>query len=528
MGGIDHAIAWSADETSRLTFISARAENILGFPAAAFLAPDFLGQHIHSDDREWALATFNKVLKDGEDLTANHRMVAADGRVLWFRTALSRGVNDEGRPEIHAVSIDVTDLKRAEGTQALFADLGAILSETLDYGASLQKVAARLVPHLADWCLIDELIGPAKLVELAAAHAEHAQELWLPRLERRGSTAISATVVARVARSGKSEVFNAIPDERWLAEALGVRRLEPLRALGARSCMFVPLSARAQMLGVITLVSAGSRPAFVPSDLAVAEEIGRRAGMAMDNARLCREAERARQAREDLLAVVSHDLRNPLSSILTSVGMLDRTAGDERVQKFARTIFRSAERMDRLIRDLLDFAQIQSGALTVNRQVTDSAALIRDTVEILEPLTEKKKLRLETQVLGELRVSCDRDRILQVLSNLIGNAIKFTAEGGSISIRVSRSDGNAEFVVTDTGPGIPEPELSRIWERFWQGMGHAQGGVGLGLAIAKGLVEAHGGRMWAESTVGVGTTLHFTLPLASAESPAQDDRVEVH
>jgi signal transduction histidine kinase len=250
--------------------------------------------------------------------------------------------------------------------------------------------------------------------------------------------------------------------------------------------------------------------------------------MAMENARLYREAEEARQAREDLLAIVSHDLRNPLSSILTSVAILDKTTDDERVQKFAQTISRSAARMDRLIRDLLDFAQIQSGALTVEREVNDSESLIHDTVELLRPLAEQKQLRLETQSDGDLDVSCDRDRILQVLSNVVSNAIKFTPEAGSVTLRVARSGGNAEFSITDTGPGIPAPELAHIWERFWQGTKRGRGSVGLGLSIAKALVEAHGGSIWAESRLGLGTTIHFTLPLASAAVAPAAPRAGAH
>jgi PAS domain S-box-containing protein len=517
--GIDHTIAWSGDETPRLTFISARAESMLGFPTIDFIAPDFWGQHIHPDDREDMLAMFDKVIREGVDITANHRVVAADGHILWFRTAMSREVSDDGRPEIHGISIDVTDIMRAEATQALLADLGTILSE-LDYRTSLQKLAVRLVPDIADWCLIDEVASPGKLVEVVAAHADGAEEAWLRRLGRREPDERSAVGVARVASSGKSELFSDITDERWLAEALGAHQIEPLQTLGARSCMFVPLSACGRTLGVLSLISAGSRRIFGPSDLVVAEEVGRRAGMAMEHARLYREAERAWRAREDLLAIVSHDLRNPLTSILASVGILDKVAGDERVTKYARVILRSAERMEHLIRDLLDFAEIEAGALVVKRQIIESASLIRDTVEILKPLAEKKKLRLETQVEGELSVSCDRDRILQVLSNLVGNAIKFTPDGGSISIRVTRSGANAEFAVSDTGPGIPETELAHIWERFWQGKERLPGSVGLGLAIAKGLVEAHGGRIWTESRVGVGTTMYFTLSLASAATPA--------
>jgi PAS domain S-box-containing protein len=523
--GIDHAIAWSADDTPRLTFISAKAESILGFPTSAFISPDFWGQHLHPDDRQAVLAAFDEVLRDGVDRTIHHRIVTADGRALWFLTGLAREVSERGQREIHAVSMEVTEIKRAEATQAMLADVGAILSETLDYAASLPKVAARLVPHLADFCLVDELNGAGRLCERAAVHTDPAREALLRRLERQALDAQAAALVGRVARSGKAELVTDVPDERWLAEAIGAKRIEPLRQLRARSCMFVPLSGRGNALGVITLVSSGARR-LGPSDLALAEEVGRRAGMAMENARLYQEAEEARQAREELLAVVSHDLRTPLNSIVISADMLNKTSAGEHV-KYSRSISRAAERMEHLICDLLDLAQLQSGALTIKRKVTDGASLIRDTMEVLKPIAEEKKLRLETQGEGdEVRVFCDRGRILQVLSNLVGNAVRFTPEGGSVSVRLARSGREAEFTVTDTGPGIPAAEIAHIWERFWRGAERAAGGVGLGLSIAKGLVEAHGGRIWAQSKVGAGTTISFTLPLEDAESPTRPDEPE--
>jgi signal transduction histidine kinase len=278
--------------------------------------------------------------------------------------------------------------------------------------------------------------------------------------------------------------------------------------------MFVPLSARGRPLGVMTLVS--SEP-FEAADLTLAEEVGRRAGTAIDNARLYEEAERASRARENLLTVVSHDLRNPLSAILMSATMLERSASEGRVGNHARTISRSATRMERLISDLLDFAQVQAGKLAIKRQVTDTGGLVRDTVEMLAPMAEKKRLRLDAEDGEDLRVCCDRDRALQILSNLVGNALKFTPEGGAVTIRVTRRGAEAEFEVEDTGPGIPEAQLAHIWERFWQAR-EQDHGIGLGLSIARGLVEAHGGRIWVESTVGEGTTFSFTLPLATTEA----------
>jgi signal transduction histidine kinase len=230
------------------------------------------------------------------------------------------------------------------------------------------------------------------------------------------------------------------------------------------------------------------------------------------------EAEAAVATREELLAVVSHDLRNPLGVIVTSASILQRTTLDgnegERVHKSAQIILRSADRMNRLIADLLDLAQIQAGKLTVEQKPQDVEGIIRDCVEMLRPLVATRNLKGMTS--AGLHVRCDRERVLQILSNLVGNAIKFTPEGGSISIEAQGTGNDARFFVRDTGQGISEEELPHIFDRFWQGQRKNRAGIGLGLSIVKGLVEAHGGRLWVESKLGAGTTFFFTIPLAES------------
>jgi PAS domain S-box-containing protein len=522
--GIDHAIAWSADASGRLTFVSAQAPRILGYPIEQFIERKFTRKRLYPEDRGKVLSTVRQVLtKEGADLTAEHRVVAADGRLVWFHTVISYAEDETGRPELHGISIDISSLKRAEAVQSLLADAGRILTESRDYRGTLQQLATRLVPVLADWCLVDESVEPKRLTEVAAAHANAKSAVWLHSLERRPRfDPRSPFGVAQVAQSGAAELHREIPGISWLADALGTARVDALGALSPHSVMFVPLVTRGRTLGVMTLVSSASRRRFMPSDLALAEELGRRAGTAVDNARLYEESVRATQAREDLLAIVSHDLRNPLSSILMSVGILDRTASDEKVHKYAETISRSAHRMERLIGDLLDFARVQTGTLTIEPHLNEAASLLHDSVDVFKPLADKKRLRLATEVPEGLFVSCDRDRVQQVLSNLVGNAIKFTPAEGNVSIRAKRNDGEARFDVTDTGPGIEAEDLPRIWERFWQAKIPGDGGLGLGLSIAKALVEAHGGRIWAESKIGAGTTFSFTLPLAP---PAQEPKM---
>ncbi|HYO53452.1 sensor histidine kinase [Archangium sp.] len=230
-----------------------------------------------------------------------------------------------------------------------------------------------------------------------------------------------------------------------------------------------------------------------------------------------REAQRAVRTRENVLAVVSHDLKNPLGSIALSTQLLRRLLppGEEgeRMRKHTHTIERSVERMDRLIRDLLDMASIQAGRLKLDLGCYAVDDLVREGLALLEPLAIEKRVDLRTHLPRErVWVRCDRDRVFQVLSNLVGNALKFTPEGGTVTVTAVPQEGFVRFSVSDTGPGIPAGALPHLFEPFWQVEGTGKKGTGLGLTISRGLVEAHGGWLEVESEEGRGSTFSFTLP----------------
>lgn len=235
--------------------------------------------------------------------------------------------------------------------------------------------------------------------------------------------------------------------------------------------------------------------------------------------RLYEEAQRAIRSREDILAIVSHDLKNPLGAIGMSASLLlKKLSGPEvepRIRKQAETIRRATDRMEHLIRDLLDMASIQAGRLSVDKAPHELAPLLQESIELHEPLAREKGLALHKALDVEgVRVACDRERVLQVLSNLLGNAIKFCRPGEAITVRAERQGSHVQLAVVDSGPGISEEELPRIFEPYWSGQRHASKGTGLGLFISRGIVEAHGGRMWVESKPGMGSAFYFTLPLA--------------
>lgn len=244
---------------------------------------------------------------------------------------------------------------------------------------------------------------------------------------------------------------------------------------------------------------------------------------ALEAERVARErAEAASRMREDLVAIVSHDLRNPLSSIAMSAELLRHSLPLEvsgRPVKQLEIIARSAERMARLISDLLDMASIDAGALAVDPQPHCAHALLLEVVEMLQPVASDKSIRVDiVNTPPELTVRADKERLLQVLSNLIGNAIKFTREGGGITLRATPDAELVSFCVSDTGQGISEGQMPHLFNRYWQAKKDGRMGIGLGLSIAKGIVEAHGGSIWAESTLGKGTTFHFTVPSAESRS----------
>jgi signal transduction histidine kinase len=291
----------------------------------------------------------------------------------------------------------------------------------------------------------------------------------------------------------------------------------------------VPLFARGRTFGALTLAAVESDQRYSSSDLQLAQDLASRAALAMDNARLYIEAQRAITARDATLALVSHDLRNPLAVILMKASLMLKDPDKDRraeSRNFIESVRRSAERMNRLIQDLLDVASIEAGRFSIEKKPQLVGPLVSGAVEAMRVQAAPKSLRIDTALPEENRLAdCDADRVGQVLTNLIGNAIKFT-ESGTITVRVEPRTSEVCISVSDTGPGIPESDLPHIFDRFWHAQRSARGGFGLGLSIAKGIVEAHGGRIWVESEVGVGSTFFFTLPLARAQPAESAPRLQ--
>jgi signal transduction histidine kinase len=257
---------------------------------------------------------------------------------------------------------------------------------------------------------------------------------------------------------------------------------------------------------------------WTESNLEAADEL-RRLAIEVDIGRRFLGEQRAVRARNDLLAVVSHDLRGPLSGVLLQTEVMlhpARGADDEGANLLrgsAERIRRLAAHMKALTDDLLDLASIEAHRFALHLKSVDTRELIEDGLLAASPLAEAKRITLASELIDAPTLEADPERIFRVLSNLLGNAIKFTPEGGTITVRAERRGDALSIAVADTGPGIGADQLPHIFERYWKGPSTRQPGTGLGLYIANGIIEAHGGKIWAESSAG-GARFTFILPIA--------------
>jgi signal transduction histidine kinase len=290
-----------------------------------------------------------------------------------------------------------------------------------------------------------------------------------------------------------------------------------------RGVMIVPLVSRGQTLGVITAAPPRGK-SFSEDDLSLCVDLARHGSFAVDNAHLYLDAQQAVRAREQVLAIVSHDLRNPLNAITLASQLLQMSDLSAEDREQVDTIELSARRMSRLIADLLDITRLEGGKrLPIEPARVEPESILGETYELFKAQAAAQQITLRYEVVpGTPPVLADRHRVIQVLSNLIGNAMKFVAKGGVISCRAESAMREVLFTVADNGPGIRREDLGRIFSPYWQSERAERMGAGLGLPIVKGIVESHGGKIWVESEEGRGTRFYFTLPVHDASLPRRD------
>lgn len=425
---------------------------------------------------------------------------------------------------------DMTARIAVEENERFLGRAGVLLAGSLDYESTLRSAVHLAIPHLADCCVLDIVESPGVVRRFSSVHEDPEVTRHLRALERRRvEVADWPFPVATVLASGAPIVRPGPVAPRATAAEHGGGALDrdqpEVDALGIQGLVAVPLRARDRLLGVLTLLATDPARAYGEGEVALAAEITSRAALAIDNAFLFQTAQQAAEARDEVLGVVSHDLRNPLSAISMCARVLFESppdTSDER-RDMAAAILASTQMMQRLIQDLLDVSTIESGHLQIHPRPERLPPIVESALAMVRERAEERGILLERELPLDLPlVRVDAMRVEQVLANLLANAVKFTNGGGRVLVGAFFEAGQVVVRVTDTGVGIPGDDLPHIFDRYWHARRHSRTvGTGLGLAIALGLVEAHGGTIAVQSVVARGTTFTFTLP-AAQPAPVAD------
>jgi PAS domain S-box-containing protein len=442
--------------------------------------------------------------KDGHDFPAETAVVVLDL---------------QGEPVLTLAIRDVTARWSHRNGHLLLGRLGDVLDTTSSTDHRVEAVGRLLCEGLADACFI-QLVGPDGTVKPRVLARDPSRAALCVRLEREllAGRPAATTAVARRPLLLSSLAPNSLQGH----DGEAAKVLQTLHELEPYWVMGLPLEARGRDLGFLWILSR-TPDRYGPEELLLGETIARRVALSLDNAALLDESRRALVARDSVLSMVTHDLRSPLQTILAaSTVARQRSTGGPRVDHAMGTIQRTVERMSRLVGDLFDVATMNHGGFAILPSALPCAALLIAALEAHRPAAALARIDLACEAnLALPDVWGDRDQLLRVLDNLASNAMRHTSPGGRIVLSATQDGQSVRFSVRDTGSGIAREDLPHVFNRFWQGERAGKHGAGLGLAIARGIVQAHGGSIDVQSRVGEGAEFSFTVPLArqAADDP---------
>ena len=482
---LSHAIIWEASgDLSRFSFVSERAEDLLSYPIERWTSePGFFLNHVHPEDRPAVLLRLERLQKvnreGGMGERCEHRMLGADGTYRWFHTGFQDERDANGNlVRLRGLTLDIGSMKDVESALR-------VSQERLELAMSAANMG------LWDWNLatgdlilsntMKRLVGQPMVNR--SPHSIQFRDLVHPEDRERVLDAVRDSV--NQGRDFDMQFRVAMPDEsmRWI------------HAIGKTF-----KSSEGEILG---LSGAGV-------------EVTARINADRERERLMSELREAVRIREEMVAIVAHDLKNPLSAVDLSASILMRIAQGEDAKAFRQQAMRIKQangRALKLTRDILDFAKIESGRFSIEPKSEIAKNIAAEAVELLRPLAVERGVELRLKADDEsLTVYCDYERALQIFSNLIGNAIKFTQPKGWVLVETKALGDFVEFVVEDNGPGIQTEDVPNLFTRFWQANRTGTKGIGFGLYIAKRLVETHGGEIWVSTAPGQGSRFSFCLP----------------
>lgn len=503
------------DRGYRYVYVNPAVEEATGVPADRLVGRSNRDVEVDAElVSEWERA-LGRVFASGHPSSVEFRLPTPKGP-RWFHARLVPESDASGDPvTVLCIARDVSERKRAEVRRELLLQAGRLFTSSLDVQRTVETVARVVVETVADLCLVD-LVGPdgESIEEVGVIAKDPDKQALVRELQERFPMDRRAAdhPVGRVLRTGEPVLAPSVPEDLLERLATGPEHLRLLEDLHIRSYMVVPLPARGRTVGVMSVATLDDGPRYGPNDLELLKELAIQAGLALENARLYEQLQRSLSLREEVLAVVAHDLRDPLATISSATAVLEAEPDAEERERLVSVLRRQLGRAERLIRDLLDVSRLEAGHLSMEPERVPLARLVEEACDAARLRSGDRTVRFRWDVEGEVTAVVDRSRILQVLSNLLDNAVKATPEGGEIAVEVREDEDGVRVAVRDQGPGIPDSEVPRLFERFWQGGRRAEGSAGLGLTIVKGIVEEHGGRVWVESREEQGSTFFFRLP----------------
>ncbi|HEX6974637.1 MAG TPA: ATP-binding protein [Vicinamibacterales bacterium] len=463
--------------------------------------------------------------RTGEEVTACELdVIHPDGRrVSLFECAVPLFDEDGNVAGSVGIVVDITERRRTEQEQRFLAEASRVLTSSLDYDATLRTLSELAVPMLGDYCAVDVTRDDGTFERVTLVTGDHGKQQVAEALRRYPPRLTVDSPAARAILSGETIVFDDCPPDVIARSAQSDDHRMLLEEFGARSFMMLPLRARGRTLGLLT-VGGWSPRRYDARDKRLGADVAARAALALDNALLYRHAQDANRVKDDFLATLSHELRTPLNALLGWTLVLKTHGLDDAARRRAlESIERNAHAQAVLINDLLDVSRVITGKLRVEVAPLDLSAVVLAAVDAVRPALRARDIQLGLALTAEgVQVLGDRDRLQQVIWNLLSNAVKFTPRSGRVDVSVEDARGAVHIVVRDTGIGIDPAFLPHVFERFRQGDSsttRAQGGLGLGLAIVRHLVDLHGGTVSVKSDgVGLGATFTVTLPAYRADA----------
>jgi PAS domain S-box-containing protein len=495
-------------------FVSPQVQKILGYTPHALV-----GQSTHDlfppGYPEEIVEQFQSVAETpGLTVTVEHPYFHKDGSVRWIESTITNYLHDPTIQIYVANFRDISGRKHAAEQQRVLNQASNILTSSLDHQITLREIAELIVPTLADYCRIAILDDKQQIKEISVNHIDPEKISLVRALYEQYKDKTNTTHgLQRLLETGKSELISSVSGEILETVQDDVEMLVIINALGLQSYMGVPLIARGKTIGAITFSSVQHYRRYTQEDVLFAEELARRIALVLDIS----DQKELERRKDEFISMASHELRTPVTSLKGFTNLFQRRLAkqaDEKALHYLARMDAQLNKLTKLITDLLDVSKILTGKVIYREEPFELDALLNETIENLQAATPTHRLRLDGT--AEAQIYGDRDRIGQVLINLITNAIKYSPQADTVVIHIARDSQNAQVSVQDFGIGIGKEHQQKIFERFYQVTDPEEKtypGLGIGLYLSYEIIRRHEGNMWVESKKGEGATFHFTLPL---------------